>query len=194
MKLIQFGLIVLSLVPCLATLLLGYQTMRAGFKLMGRPSIGAPFFYAAKAGIGFVFAFLLTAAVVPGFFLKFPLLLQTEIAEVQKLLALVFLLAGNLLLLPAYFTMSIFTRVGLPTSEHVLQTSGVYRISRNPMYTSFLFFFPACFLLIPSLVLALLMAFILIAHHFIIRNEEAYLESAFGEQYRVYKSGVARYL
>ena len=31
MQLIQLGLIILSLVPAVATLLLGYQVMRAGF-------------------------------------------------------------------------------------------------------------------------------------------------------------------
>lgn len=194
MQLIQFGLIVLTLIPTIATLLLGYQTMRAGFRIMGRPTISAPFFYSAKAAIGIIFALLVLAAWLPKLFLQFPFLLQNDIAAVQKLLCLIFLLAGNLLLLPAYYTMSIFTRVGLPTSEHVLQTSGVYRVSRNPMYTSFLFFFPACFLLIPSLVLAIVIAFTLLVHHFIIRNEEVYLESAFGELYREYKNGVARYL
>jgi len=194
MQLIQAGLIILSLVPTIVTLLLGYQIMRAGFNVKGKPTISAIPFYFSKSTVGLVFALLIIASVAPGFFLKLPFLIQNEIAAVQKLMSLIFLLAGNLLLLPAYYTMSIFTRVGLPTSEHVLQTKGVYGISRNPMYTSFFFFFAACFLLIPSILLSVLMLAALILHHRIIKNEEVYLESAFGEVYLKYRNNVARYL
>jgi protein-S-isoprenylcysteine O-methyltransferase Ste14 len=194
MQLIQFGLIVLSLIPTVTTLLLGYQIMRAGFSVKGKPTINGFLFYFAKATVGLVFALLIAASFMPVFFLKLPWLIQDDIVAVQKLMSLVFLLAGNLLLLPAYYTMSIFTRIGLPTNEHVLQTGGVYRISRNPMYTSFFFFFGACFLLTPSVLLGILMLLTLALHHRIIKKEEDYLASAFGEVYLKYKKSVARYL
>ncbi|WP_372776706.1 isoprenylcysteine carboxylmethyltransferase family protein [Mangrovibacterium sp.] len=194
MQLIQFGIIVLCLVPTIATLLLAYQVMRAGFGMLGKPTIQPALFYLTKGIIGLLFGFLLMASFSNDFFLKIPGLIQNEIPVVQKLMSLIFLLAGNLLLLPAYYTMSIFTRVGLPESDHVLQTSGVYRISRNPMYTSFFFFFPACFLLIPSLYLAAFIVFDLAMHHYIIKKEEAYIESTFGQIYLDYKKKTARYL
>ncbi|PTN09861.1 isoprenylcysteine carboxylmethyltransferase family protein [Mangrovibacterium marinum] len=194
MQLLQFGLVVLSLVPTIATGLLAYQTMRAGFKIKGRATINKLLFWFSKAIVSLAFALLIIASFSPDFFLKLPFLIQNDIADVQKLMSLIFLLAGNLLLLPAYYTMSIFTRVGLPTGEHVLQTEGVYRISRNPMYTSFFFFFGACFLLVPSLLPGVLMLLTLALHHRIIQKEEAYLESAFGEVYLNYKARVARYL
>ncbi len=194
MQLIQFGLLVLSLVPTVATCLLAYQTMRAGFNIKGKPTINGFLFYFSKAVAALVFALLVVASFSPQFFMKVPFLIQNDIAAVQKLMSLIFLFAGNLLLLPAYYTMSIFTRVGLPTSEHVLQTEGVYKISRNPMYTSFFFFFGACFLLVPSVLLAGMMLASLALHHRIIKKEETYLESAFGEVYLKYKGSVARYL
>lgn len=194
MQLLQFGLILLSLVPTITTLLLAYQIMRAGFNAKGKPTINRILFYFSKGIVSLVFALLIIASFSQQFFLKLPFIIQDDIADVQKLMSLIFLLAGNLLLLPAYYTMSIFTRVGLPTDEHVLQTEGVYRISRNPMYTSFFFFFGACFLLLPSLLLGVLMLASLALHHRIIKKEEAYLESAFGEEYLLYKKSVARYL
>ena len=194
MQLIQLGLIILSLVPTIATLLLAYQIMRAGFQALGKPSINSILFYYSKSAAALVFALLIIASFFPGFFLWLPFLIQNDIVAVQKLMSLIFLFAGNILLLPAYYKMSIFTRVGLPTSEHVLQTEGVYRVSRNPMYTSFFFFFAACFLLIPSILLAVLMLAALALHHRIIKKEEAYLTSAFGEVYLDYKAQVARYL
>jgi len=194
MQLIHFGLVVLSLVPTVATFLLAYQTMRAGFNVKGTPTINSFLFYFSKAVVSLAFALLIIASFSQQFFLKMPFIIQNDIAAVQKLMSLIFLFAGNLLLLPAYYTMSIFTRVGLPTSEHVLQTEGIYRISRNPMYTSFFFFFGACFLLVPSILLGVLMLITLFLHHRIIKKEEHYLQDTFGKVYQKYKGSVARYL
>jgi protein-S-isoprenylcysteine O-methyltransferase Ste14 len=194
MSLVQIGLIILSGLPLVATLLLAYQLLRNGQGAIGKPSISPLFFYAAKGIVGLVFACLFVASLQTGFFQFFPCTIQNEIPEVQKLLALIFLLAGNLLLIPAYYSLGIFTRVGLPTGAHALETDGVYRISRNPMYTSFLFFFTACFLLVPSLLLIGLMLFCLITHHLIILNEEKYLAETFKGEYISYKKDTARYL
>ena len=194
MPLIQPGLIFLSGLPVLATLLLGYQLLRNGQGALGKPSISAVFFYAAKGVTGLAFACLFAAAADTAFFSLFPWLIQNEIPEVQKLMALVFLLGGNLLLIPGYYSLSIFTRVGIPTGPHTLLTTGIYRISRNPMYSSFIFFFTACFLLIPSLLLAAFLLFTLIAHHFIILKEEKYLSTTFKDQYLSYQKNTARYL
>ena len=140
MNLIQVGLSILSGLPLVATLLLGYQLMRNGQGALGKPTINSFFFYLAKLSIAVLFGTLLIASIKADAFLNFPWLIQKDIPEVQKLLGLVFLLGGNLLLIPGYINLGIFTRVGLPKGKHALETDGVYRISRNPMYTSFLFF------------------------------------------------------
>lgn len=194
MNLIQVSLIVLSGLPILSTMLLGYQLLRNGQGTIGRPTIIPWLFYFAKTIVAVLFVTLFAASLKTGFFLRFPWLIQNEIPLVQKLMSLIFLFAGNLLLIPAFYSMSIFTRVGLPESPHVLQTNGIYRISRNPMYTSFRFFFTACFLLIPSLMLAMLIVFVLIVHHDIILKEEKFLASAFPNSYPAYKQEVPRYL
>jgi protein-S-isoprenylcysteine O-methyltransferase Ste14 len=175
-------------------MLLGYQLFRNGQGIMGKSTIIPWLFYPVKMTVALLFAVLFAANMIPDLFLHFPWIIQNGIPEVQKVMAMIFILAGNLFLIPAFFTMSIFTRAGLPQSAHVLKTEGIYRISRNPMYVSFWFFFIACFLLIPSLLPALLILFCLISHHFIILNEEKFLENSFGDQYLSYKSRVARYL
>ncbi|HKJ43347.1 MAG TPA: methyltransferase [Sunxiuqinia sp.] len=194
MSLLQIGLIFLCGLPIVATLLLGYQLMRVGNGAMGTPTITSWIFYLAKFIIVVIVGLLFIATIKPQFFLHFPGLIQHEIPEVQKLMALIFLLGANLLVVPAYYGMSIFTRVGLPTGEHALQTNGVYNITRNPMYTSFYFFHVACILLIPSLVLVPLMIFNLVAHHYIILNEEKFLAKTFQNEYLNYKKDTARYL
>jgi len=194
MNLLQIGLITLTGTPVLFTLLLGYQLLRNGQGAIGKPTLAPVLFYLAKSITAISFSLLFAAAIVPGTYRLFPWLIQHEIPDVQKLMALVFLLGGNLLLLPAYYSLSIFTRMGLPTSPHALHTEGVYRISRNPMYTSFFFFYAACFLLIPSILLSLLLIFSLFIHHFIILKEEKFLGETFGDEYIYYSKSTARYL
>ncbi len=194
MNLIQLGLICLSLLPGLATLLLAYQLMRNGQGAFGKPTIRPFFFYLSKLSIVFIMAILCLASIQSGFFLKFPFLIQLEVPDVQKLLSLVFMLGGNLLLLPGYAALGIFTRVGLPKGEHALETNGVYKISRNPMYTSFWFFGLSCFLIVPSLFMAAIILFNITAHHIIILKEEKYLHNTFNEKYKAYKVQTSRYL
>ena len=194
MSLLQTGLIVFSGLPIVATALLGYQLLRNGQGAIGKPSITAWLFYFTKFTIAFLLLSLFLASLKEDFFHYFPWLIQNEIPEVQKLLGLVFVFAGNLLLVPAYYSLSIFTRMGLPTKEHALQTKGVYKISRNPMYTSFFFYYAACFLIMPSLLIAFLIALNLLTHHFIILNEEKYLTNSFPKDYTSYKENTARYL
>ena len=194
MNLLQIGLITLTGTPVLFTLLLGYQLLRNGQGAIGKPTLAPVLFYLAKSITVISFSLLFAEAIVPGTYQLFPWLIQPEIPDVQKLMALVFLLGGNLLLLPAYYSLSIFTRMGLPTSPHALHTEGAYRISRNPMYTSFFFFYAACFLLIPSLLLAGALIVSLVIHHQIILQEEKFLETAFPDEYPGYKAHTARYL
>ncbi|MGQ8337699.1 methyltransferase family protein [Sunxiuqinia sp. A32] len=194
MNLIQIALITLSGLPIVATFLLAYQLMRNGQGAIGRPTIHPIPFFTSKFGIGVIICLIFWVSINPQAMFHFPFLIQNEIIDVQKLLSLIFLLGANLLLVPAYVSLSIFTRVGLPASDHALNTSGVYRISRNPMYTSFFFFHVACFLLIPSVLLLGMMLFISITHHFIILKEENFLENTFRSEYLTYKKSTARYL
>jgi protein-S-isoprenylcysteine O-methyltransferase Ste14 len=122
-----------------------------------------------------------------------PFQIQNQIPDVQKLMAVVFLIPANLIIVPAYLSMGLITNIGLPTGKHELRTGGIYRISRNPMYASFIFLNTAAFLFIPSILLLAVMIYGMVVHHFIILGEEKYLESEFGAEYLDYKSKVARY-
>ena len=194
MSIIELGLIILSGLPIAATLLLVYKLKSKGNPLIGKPSIHSLVFYPAKMSIGIILTTLFIASISNQAFLHFPFLIQYEIADVQKLLSLILLLGANLLLLSGYYSLNTSTRVGLPTDEHQLTTNGAYRISRNPMYASFLFFNTACFLLVPSLLILSILLFNTTSHHLIIRNEERFLERLFKTEYTNYKNKVARYL
>jgi protein-S-isoprenylcysteine O-methyltransferase Ste14 len=78
---------------------------------------------------------------------------------------------------------------------NALVTSGPYRITRNPMYVSFVLLYIGVTLWLntwwPALVLPLV---ILVIDRAVIRNEERYLASAFPNEYAEYRANVRRWL
>jgi protein-S-isoprenylcysteine O-methyltransferase Ste14 len=84
--------------------------------------------------------------------------------------------------------------VGLPEEETSLKTSGIFRITRNPVYVgSHLLCIGSCLLTMNYLNILLLAAAIII-HHFIIIKEEEFLENKFGPEWLNYKAATARYI
>jgi len=79
-------------------------------------------------------------------------------------------------------------------SESGVNRSGLYRLSRNPMYLAYLIFFLGCVLLTASPVLLGLVAAFQIAAHWIIRAEERWCVEQFGEEYLQYMKKVRRYI
>jgi protein-S-isoprenylcysteine O-methyltransferase Ste14 len=76
-----------------------------------------------------------------------------------------------------------------------LQTSGVYAISRNPMYVGLLFVYLGITCFIGNwwnIILLPLLIFIMQAY--VIKSEEKYLERAFGDKFTEYKKRVRRWL
>lgn len=76
-----------------------------------------------------------------------------------------------------------------------LQTTGIYALTRNPMYLSLLLLYSGIalfkgnwwtFILLPVL--------IMVIQWYVIRKEEAYLHEAFGVSYEAYRQKVRRWL
>jgi len=76
-----------------------------------------------------------------------------------------------------------------------LLTSGVYRLSRNPMYTGLAIAYVGLALLFDSWwPLALCPLVIVAVRHLVIRPEEEYLTWRFGQTYTDYQSHVRRWI
>jgi len=193
MSWIDYSLTVLIGLPILSTFVLGAFLARNGKSAMGKPTIQPALFYTGKFLLFAVWALFGFISVFPEYRNIVPFQIQSQIPEVQKLMAAVFLIPANLIIVPAYLSMGLITNIGLPTGKHELRTRGIYRISRNPMYASFIFLNTATFLFLPSVLLLAVMIYGMVVHHFIILGEEKYLESEFGAEYLKYKSQVARY-
>ena len=177
----------------MATFILGAFLVKNGKHAMGKPTIQPVLFYSGKFLLFAVWAVFGVISVFPEYRNAVPFFIQDYTPEVQKLLAAIFLVPANLIIVPAYLSMGLITNIGLPTGKHELRTSGIYKFSRNPMYASFIFLNTATFLFLPSLLLLAIMIYGMVVHHFIILGEEKFLAGEFGDQYRKYKASVPRY-
>jgi len=193
MNWIDYTLASLISMPILATFVLGAFLAKSGKRAMGKPTIQPVLFYTGKFLLFGVWALFAVIAVFPEYRNSVPFLIQDFTPDVQKLLSAIFLIPANLIIVPAYLSMGLITNIGLPTGQHALRTSGIYAISRNPMYASFFFMNTATFLFLPSILLLVLMLYGMIVHHFIILGEERFLNNEFGDEYGKYKSKVPRY-
>lgn len=75
-----------------------------------------------------------------------------------------------------------------------LNTNGIYRFSRNPMYLSYFICFLSLCLLTRSWVLFGMVMLFQVSAHWIIRAEERWCLETFGDDYRNYMKQVRRYL
>ena len=86
-------------------------------------------------------------------------------------------------------------RVGIDTDKpDKLITSGMFAISRNPIYVCFLMFFTGLFLIHCNIVIAVAIILFALAIHRQILREERFLVEHYGEEYERYCKNVRRYL
>ena len=85
------------------------------------------------------------------------------------------------------------TDPGLPTSK--LVTSGVFSVSRNPLYLGGVCILGGIALALNlPWVLVLLLPSLIACHYVLIAPEERYLAARFGEEYRLYAATVHRWI
>jgi len=116
-------------------------------------------------------------------------------SEILSGVGVFFCLAGLLLLLWSLVSFGRSFRVGIDT-EHPdkLITSGVFALSRNPIYVAFAFILLGQFLIFPNWILFVYLATGIWLFHRQVLREEEYLKKHYGKEYRKYSSRVRRYL
>ncbi len=107
------------------------------------------------------------------------------------------LIAVNVLIMPPVLRR--FHRAGTTfdprKAASVLITDGPYRFSRNPSYVSLtLLYLGVGIILNNGWILLLVVPVLLVMDLWVVRKEERYLETKFGEDYLRYKAAVRRWL
>lgn len=76
-----------------------------------------------------------------------------------------------------------------------LETSGVYSVTRNPMYLSLVFLYSGLGIFLGNWWTFLLLAFLIaVVQSYVIQKEEQYLRRAFGSDYDRYRKKVRRWI
>jgi protein-S-isoprenylcysteine O-methyltransferase Ste14 len=103
--------------------------------------------------------------------------------------------AGLLLLLWSLISFRESFRIGIDTDRpDRLITSGIFALSRNPIYVAFAFILTGEFLIFPNaILLAYIVGFLLLVHRQVLREED-YLKAHYGQEYLDYCNRVRRYL
>lgn len=82
-----------------------------------------------------------------------------------------------------------------PEKSEKLVVTGIYKISRNPMYVGFLLSLFGCFLILSNLIAVLFLpVFVFYINHFQIKPEERFLLQKFGSDFSQYCDNVRRWL
>ena len=86
-------------------------------------------------------------------------------------------------------------RVGIKEDDKTeLINGGIFRITRNPYFLSYIVLFLAYILLVANVLIIISSLISFISIHKMIMKEEKYLEALHGEKYLDYKKSVPRYL
>lgn len=179
---------VVKLVLFSGILFLGVQLARLVIRgrtinMAGRPAISPPLFVLAKTSLAVSFL----CVVWQGLFGL------TGLPVVQGWVFLVLFVPGCVILGLAFHRLGASLRMGLPGEQTDLVTTGVYRISRNPIYLGLFLVMGASLVYAFSWVNAAAVVIAVVLHDRIAHAEETFLAGRF-PAYREYRARVRRYL
>lgn len=176
--------VVVLLVPMITVII--RLRLRGHNALSGRPPIPVWAFLTGKLSMATSIALMLLSALGVRTGPTVPAGLQA--------LAVALLLAGLGFAIPSLFQLGEELRFGLSQQQAAIKSTGLYRVSRNPLYLGFyLIAFASC-LYVPSAINLILVMVAIAVHHWIILAEERFLHRQFGKTYDQYSGRVRRYL
>jgi len=167
-----------------------------GFNLRRRLTNQEPFgaypitpllFHLGKLSMGLSWAFLFVHAVGRNVNLF-------RVSPFLDILSAVLIAGALVLTVLAFLYLGDASRFGLPGDAIEVRTTGVYSVSRNPMYLGFYLVTLASLLSVPhppNIMAAVLGVFV---HHRIVLAEERFLLKSCGRSYETYMVRVPRYL
>lgn len=156
-------------------------------KRLGEFPIRPLLFVAGKLSMGISWGFLFVQAA--GMQLTpFP------IPEALEYVSAVLLLLGIAFAISAFLHLGSDSRFGVSDDSGGLRTTGIYRVSRNPMYLGFYLVTLASLVSVPQPVNICCALVGIYVHHRIVLAEECFLLKEHGASYEAYRRRVRRYI
>jgi protein-S-isoprenylcysteine O-methyltransferase Ste14 len=174
------------LVLCTFALLAGglaYVALKDRVSLVGKPPISRLLFFLAKLCVSISMLCLVIE-------------LQWGRSQLSPALSALFLalwLGGAIILCTSFLRLGTNLRMGIPSGQTTLVTSGIYRVSRNPLYLGLHCLMVASLVYAFSLLNLVAVVEAILLHHRIILAEEKFLGERFPE-YAAYRASVPRYI
>jgi protein-S-isoprenylcysteine O-methyltransferase Ste14 len=156
-------------------------------ELIGRSTVHPAVFMTAKASV-------VLCTLAPFAAMTWPGIAPWTLPWRARAVGWALYLVGGLLIVVASRQLGRDLRVGLPTGSTRLRTSGLFAVSRNPIYASFYAVAVGTSLLAPGPFAWLVSGVALFLHHRIILGEERFLARRFGREWAAYRSRVRRYV
>jgi protein-S-isoprenylcysteine O-methyltransferase Ste14 len=183
------GMIDLAAFSLLGIVTLGYgaEFRRRGINIVGTPAIPS---WAFMIGKGSMFACWGRACLEATGILTSPWIFPDHLRWGGTVL----IGLGTIGTLLAYRALGMSLRMGLPSDTTELKTDGIYRLSRNPFYASFLLLSAGSVFHAPGPWTLALGGIGAAIHHWIILGEERFLAERFGRDWEAYAGRVRRYL
>jgi protein-S-isoprenylcysteine O-methyltransferase Ste14 len=127
----------------------------------------------------------------------FPSFLETELfpSDVISLIGCAVVTSGLVVFLLAFISFGDSWRIGFDTrTPGALVTTGIFAYTRNPIYVGMILWFFGIFLIDKGLIFLLFVLLAVVAIHWQILQEEAFLTKLYGRPYQTYLQRTARYL
>jgi protein-S-isoprenylcysteine O-methyltransferase Ste14 len=156
-------------------------------ELIGKTPINPFLFYTGKIS-GYIIWFICILSIFN------ILTINTNELFVNSELAFLLFMLGLVMTILSLIDLGKSIRIGLPVSKTQLKTSGIYSLSRNPMYVGVNLFTLASMIYLMNWLVLIIGIYSLFAYHLIIRSEEKFLLNRFGEEYQTYLKKVRRFI
>ncbi len=138
--------------------------------------------------------FILSAFIMAYFKISFAHFIVIN-QQIATMIALILIALSLIISAASLFYLGDSWRVGvLEQQKTTLVTSGIYSISRNPYFVSYILIFIAYTLILQNIILLALGILCTILIHLMIRKEERYLHLTHKKLYEEYKKKTPRYL
>ncbi len=181
-------LVLTAFIFLLAVLIIQYLRIKSSpGKFLGTPSAEKLYFYTGKIALFTTWVLFILKAINPQVGYLF-------LPDSFSWIAVGFLYTGCVIVTFALINLGKSLVVGLPDMETKLQTNGIYRFSRNPLYVGTHIISIGSCIYFPDLINVTFMIYGIYIHHRIVKKEEAFLAERFGNEWLTYVTKVRRYI
>lgn len=164
-----------------------FRSLKYGYSLTGKPSIQPFYFYTAKIAFAINWMLFLVKAIVPDFG-------YIPVTPALSWIGVALLIAGAILFIPSVLQLGSSLRYGIPEEGTKLKTTGIFRISRNPLYMGMFTICIGSCIYFPDIANFAFCIYTFYYHFKIIKAEEEFLSGRFGQEWKEYTTRVGRFI